>query len=113
MGRFEYKEGILFVGGQVAADSTRAVIAALSALYWNGYKKQRCDSLNQLLQSFDMLVDSLQDVLQALGQAFTEVSQDICEPCRNRGTRHGSSIKRITPKQAKANIKWQEKYRPT
>ena len=111
MGQFEYKEGILFVGGQVAADSTRAVIAALSACTGMDIKTT-CDSLNQLLQSFDMLVDSLQDVLQALGQAFTEVSQDICEPCRHRGTRHGSSIKRITQKQAKANIKWQEKYRP-
>ena len=111
MGRLEYKEGILFVGGQEAADRTRAVIAVLSA-YTGMDIETTCDSLNQLLQSFDMLVDSLQDVLQALGQAFTEVSQDICEPCRHRGARHGSSIKQITPKQAKANIKWQEKYRP-
>ena len=99
MGQFEYKEGILFAGGQVAADSTRAVIAALSACTGIDIKTT-CDSLNQLLQSFDMLVNGL------------EVSQDICEPCRYRGTRHGSSIKQITPKQAKANIKWQEKYRP-
>ena len=111
MGQFEYKEGILFAGGQVAADSTRAVIAALSACTGIDIKTT-CDSLNQLLQSFDMLVNGLQDVLQALRQALTEVSQDICEPCRYRGTRHGSSMKQITQKQAKANIKWQEKYRP-
>lgn len=111
MGRFEYKEGILFVGGQMAEDRTRAVIAALTACTGMDIKTT-CDSLNQLLQSFDMLVNGLQDVLQALGEAFTEVSQDICEPCRNRGTTHGSSIKKAMPKQAKANIKWQEKYRP-
>lgn len=95
----------------VTGDGARVVITAISA-YTGKDIEITCDSLNQLLQSFDMLVDSLQDVLQALGEAFTEVSQDICEPCRHRGTRHGSSIKRITPKQAKANIKWQEKYRP-
>ena len=111
MGIFEYKEGVLLVHGQEAADNARAVVAVLSACTGKDIETT-CDSLNQLLQSFDMLADGLQDVLQALGQAFTEVSQDICEPCRNRGTRHGSSIKRITPKQAKANIKWQEKYRP-
>nr|WP_298544097.1 hypothetical protein [uncultured Lachnoclostridium sp.] len=110
MGRFEYKEGILFVGGQVAADSTRAVIAALSA-YTGMDIKTTCDSLNQLLQSFDDTLASLKDVAEEIGKLL-EVSQDICEPCRHRGTRHGSSIKRITPKQAKANIKWQEKYRP-
>lgn len=110
MGRFEYK-GILFVGGQVAEGRTRAVITALSACTGMDIKTT-CDSLNQLLQSFDMLVNGLQDVLQALGEAFTEVSQDICEPCRHRGTTHGSSIKKAMPKQAKANIKWQEKYRP-
>lgn len=111
MGRFEYKEGILFVGGQVAADSTRAVVAALSACTGKDIKIT-CDSLNQLLQSFDMFVDGLQDVLKVLKEAFTEVSQDICEPCRHRGTRHGSSIRQVTQIQAKANIKWREKYRP-
>lgn len=111
MGQFEYKEGILLVGGQVAADSARAVITALSACTGNDIETT-CDLINQLLQSFDMLVNSLQDVLQALGEAFTEVSQDICEPCRHRGTQHGSSIRQVTPIQAKANIKWWEKYRP-
>ncbi len=111
MDQFEYKEGILFAGGQEAADSTRAVIAALSACTGNNIKTT-CDLLNQLLQSFDILVNGLQDVLQALREVFAEVSQDICEPCRHRGTQHGSSIKQITPKQAKTNIKWQEKYRP-
>lgn len=110
MGRFEYK-GILFVGGQEAEDSTRAVIAALSACTGMDIETT-CDSLNQLLQSFDMLVSALQDALQTPRQAFTEVSQDICEPCRHRGTRHGSSMKKAMPKQAKTNIKWQEKYRP-
>ncbi len=88
-------------------DSTRAVIAALSACTGMDIGTT-CDSLNQLLQSFDMLADGLQDVLQTLRQAFTEVSQDICEPCRYRGTMHGSSMKKAMQKQAKANSRWQE-----
>lgn len=110
MGQFEYKEGILFVGGQVAADRIRAVITALSTCTGKDIETT-CDLLNQLLQSFDDTLASLKDVAEEIGKLL-KVSQDICEPCRHRGTRHGSSIKRITPKQAKANIKWQEKYRP-
>lgn len=111
MSRIEHKEGVLLVGGQEAQDSATAAIAALSA-YTGMDIETTCDSLNQLLQSFDMLVNSLRDVLQALREAFTEVSKDICEPCRHRGTMHGSSIKQAMSKQAKANIKWREKYRP-
>lgn len=110
MGQFEHKEGILFVGGQVAADSIRAVITALSTCTGKDIETT-CDLLNQLLQSFDDTLASPKDVAEEIGKLL-EVSQDICEPCRHRGTRHGSSIKQITPKQAKANIKWQEKYRP-
>ena len=110
MDRFEYKEGILLADGQAAADSIRAVLAALSA--WTADNiEESCDLLNQLLQSFDDTSPSLKDVAEKIGELL-EVSQDICEPCKHRGTRHGSSIKQITPKQAKANIKWQEKYRP-
>lgn len=110
MGQFEYKEGILLVCGQVAADSIRAVIAALSA---NTGKdtETTCDLLNQLLQSFDDTLASLKDAIEEIGELLN-VSQDICEPCRHRGTWHGSSIRQVTPIQAKANIKWWEKYRP-
>lgn len=110
MGQIEYKEGVLLVGGQVAADSIRAVIAALSACTGND-TKTTCDLLNQLLQSFDDTVASLKDIAEEIGELL-EVSQDICEPCRHRGTRHSSSIRQVTPKKAKANIKWWEKYRP-
>ena len=74
MGRFEYKEGILFVGGQVAADSTRAVIAALSACTGMDIKTT-CDSLNQLLQSFDMLVDSSLSVKHAYFKSARECNR--------------------------------------
>ncbi len=110
MGRFEYKEGILFVGGQMAADSIRAVIAVLSACTGNDIEAT-CDLLNQLLQSFDDTVAILKDIAGEIGRLL-EVSQDICEPCRHRGTRHGSIIRQVTPIKAKANIKWWEKYRP-
>lgn len=110
MDRFEYKEGILLTGGQTAAESTRAVIAALSACTGSDIETT-CGLLNQLLQSFDTFVNSLQDALREIGKLFMDTS-DICEPCRNRGTMHGSSIRQGTRKQAKANIKWREKYRP-
>ena len=110
MGRFEYKEGILFVGGQMAADSIRAVIAVLSACTGNDIEAT-CELLNQLLQSFDDTVAILKDIAGEIGRLL-EVSQDICEPCRHRGTRHGSIIRQVTPIKAKANIKWWEKYRP-
>ena len=110
MGQFEYKEGILFVGGQVATDTIRAVIAILSACTGND-TKITCDLLNQLLQSFNDTLASLKDIAEEIGELL-KVSQDICEPCRHRGTWHGNSIKQITSKRAKANIKWWEKYRP-
>ena len=65
----------------------------------------------KLLESFDDTVANLKDIIEKIDR-LAEASQDICEPCRYRGTRHGNSIKRITPEQAKVNIKWQEKYRP-
>ncbi len=110
MGYIEYKEGALLVGGQMAADSIRAVIAVLSACTGNDIEAT-CDLLNQLLQSFDDTVASLKDIAEEIGRLL-EVSQDICEPCRHRGTRHGSIIRQVTPIKAKANIKWWEKYRP-
>ena len=110
MGQFEYKEGVLLVCRQVAADSIRAVIAALSASTGND-TETTCDLLNQLLQSFDDTLASLKDIAEEIGELLN-VSWDICEPCRHRGTRHGSSIKQIMPKRAKANIKWWKKYRP-
>lgn len=110
MGQFEYKEGILFVGGQVAADSIRAVITALSTCTGKDIETT-CDLLNQLLQSFDDTLASLKDVAEEIGKLL-EVSQDICEPCRHRGTWHGSRIKAGKPRKAVASIKWHEKYRP-
>ena len=110
MDRIEYREGIIYYGGSRAGTELETVILVLSA---TGRKtvSETCDLLNQLMQSFDDTMTSLKDIMEGIG-GLLEVSQDICEPCRHRGTRHGSSIKQITPKQAKANIKWQEKYRP-
>lgn len=110
MDRSEHK-GILLTGGQTEAESTRAVIAALSACTGNDIETT-CGLLNRLLQSFDTFVDSLQDALQEIGKLFMDTS-DICEPCRNRGTMHGSGTRQEEDReQAKANIKWREKYRP-
>ena len=64
MGKFEYKEGILLVGGQMAADSIKAVIATLSACTGNEIETT-CDLLNQLLQSFDDTTASLKEIGRA------------------------------------------------
>ena len=110
MGYIEYKEGALLVGGQMAADSIRAVIAVLSACTGNDIEAT-CDLLNQLLQSFDDTVASLKDIAEEIGRLL-EVSQDICESCKGRRTRHGSRIRAGKPRKAVASIKWHEKYRP-
>ena len=106
----EYREGIIYYGGSRVGTALETAIFTLSAI---GSKtvSETCDLLNQLMQSFDDTVASLKDIAEEIGRLL-EVSQDICEPCRHRGTRHGSIIRQVTPIKAKANIKWWEKYRP-
>ncbi len=111
MDRIEYKEGILICGGNRASELLENTVFALSAISGNGIK-ETCDLINQLLQSFEDTLANAADALRELAEAFTEVSKDICESCRNRRTRHGSSRKTEKPRQAIANIKWSEKYRP-
>lgn len=110
MDRIEYKEGMIEYGGQKASNQLKVLVACLSA-YTGQEQKETCDLLNQLLQSFESLWDSVKDLIERLDEILTDVSKDICESCTHRRTRHGSS-KAEKPLQAKANIKWQEKYRP-
>lgn len=114
MDRIEYKEGILICGGNRASEQLENVVFVLSAASGKDIKdiKETCDLINQFLQSFEDTLAGVADALKELSEAFTEVSKDICESCRNRRTRHGSSIKIEKPRQAIANIKWSEKYRP-
>ncbi len=111
MDRIECKGGKVFVGGQAAGKEARAVIAVLQA-YTGKNIIETCDLLNNLLQSFDTFVEKLRGLMERLGEIFKDVSQDICESGESRRTKHGSSIKAGKPIQAKASIKWSEKYRP-
>lgn len=111
MNRIEYKEGVLICGGDKAGEQLENVVFVLSAASGKDIK-ETCDLINQFLQSFEDILANAADALRELAEAFTEVSKDICESCRSRRTRHGSSIKAEKPRQAIANIKWSEKYRP-
>lgn len=110
MDRIECREGIIYYGGSRAGTELEAVILVLSA---TGRKtvSETCDLLNQLMQSFDDTLASLKDLAEEIGELL-EVSQDICESCKSRRTRHGSRIKAGKPRKAVASIKWHEKYRP-
>ena len=71
-----------------------------------------CDRLSVLLQTLSDAWETLKDLSERILEVLAVEKEDICESCIGRRTRHGSSIKAGKPKQAKANIKWQEKYRP-
>lgn len=103
MDRIEYREGIIYYGGSRAGTELEAVILVLSAI---GSKtvSETCDLLNQLMQSFDDTLASLKDLAEEIGELL-EVSQDICESCKSRRTRHGSRIKAGKPRKAVASIK--------
>lgn len=110
MDRIEYREGIIYYGGSRVGTALETAIFTLSAI---GSKtvSETCDLLNQLMQSFDDTLASLKDLAEEIGRLL-EVSQDICESCKSRRTRHGSRIKAGKPRKAVASIKWHEKYRP-
>lgn len=107
----EYKEGILVCGGNRASEQLENVVFVLSAASGKDIK-ETCDLINQFLQSFEDTLANEADALRELAEAFTEVLEDICESCRSRRTRHGSSRTAEKPRRAIANIKWSEKYRP-
>lgn len=110
MDRIECREGMIYYGGSRAGTALEKVILVLSATS-SKTVSETCDLLNQLMQSFDDTLASLKDLAEEIG-GLLEVSQDICESCKSRRTRHGSRIKAGKPRKAVASIKWHEKYRP-
>lgn len=111
MDRIKYKEGILICGGNRESEQLENAVFVLSVASGKDIK-ETCDLINQFLQSFEDTLANVADALRELAEAFTKVLKDICESCRSRRTRHGSSRKAEKPRQAIANIKWSEKYRP-
>lgn len=111
MAYIEYREGNIFAGGSRADENTESLVYALSAISGKSIS-ETCDLLNQLLQSFKDTLASVAEALKEIAKLFSEVSKDICESCKSRRTRHGSSSRTEKPEKAKANIKWSEKYRP-
>lgn len=110
MDRIEYREGIIYYGGSRAGTELETVILVLSATN-SKTVSETCDLLNQLMQSFDDTLASLKDLAEEIG-GLLEVSQDICESCKGRRTRHSSRIRAGKLRKAVASIKWHEKYRP-
>lgn len=110
MDRIEYREGIIYYGGSRAGTALETDIFMLSAIC-SKTVSETCDLLNQLMQYFDDTLARLKDLAEEIG-GLLEVSQDICESCKSRRTRHGSRIKAEKPRKAVASIKWHEKYRP-
>ncbi len=93
------------------SDSDTSKIRTLSLIMGEDIKTT-CDRLNVLLQTLSDVWDTLKDLAEKILEVLAVEKEDICESCISRRTRHGSSIKAGKPRQAKANIKWQEKYRP-
>lgn len=65
-------------------DSTRAVIAALSACTGMDIGTT-CDSLNQLLQSFDMLADGLRTFYRRSGRRSQRYHKIFANPAGTGG----------------------------
>ena len=104
-------EDKITLGGVALSDSDTSKIKTLSLIMGEDIKTT-CDRLNVLLQTLSNVRDTLKDLAERILEVLAVEKEDICESCTGRRTRHGSSIRAGEPKQAKANIKWQEKYRP-
>lgn len=111
MDRIEYKEGIIIQNGSRVSRDLENIILALSATSGKSVK-ETCDWLNQLLQFFGNAIARISEAVKELAEIFGAGVKDICESCKDRRTRHGSSSRAGKPRKAVANIKWQEKYRP-
>lgn len=111
MDRIRYKDGVIWCGDNRASGQQEMLIACLSA-YTGNSKKETCDLLNRLLQSLDLILEKIRNLAEEVRKIIGEDKSDICESCEDRRTKHGSSCKKKIERQAKANIKWREKYRP-
>ena len=104
-------EDKITLGGVALPDSDTSKIKTLSLIMGEDIKTT-CDRLNVLLQTLSDAWDTLKNLAEKILEVLAVEKEDICESCIGRRTRHGSSIKAGKPRQEKANIKWQEKYRP-
>lgn len=104
-------EDKITLGGVALSDSDTENIKTLSLCMGEDIITT-CDRLSVLLQTLSDAWETLKDLSERILEVLAVEKEDICESCIGRRTRHGSSIKAGKPKQAKANIKWQEKYRP-
>ena len=104
-------EDKITLGGVALSDSDTESIKTLSLCMGEDIVTT-CDRLSVLLQTLSDAWETLKNLSERILEVLAVEKEDICESCTDRRTRHGSSIKAGKPRQAKANIKWQEKYRP-
>lgn len=96
-------------GGVALSDSDTSKIKTLSLAIGEDIKTT-CNRINVLLQTLSDKWDTLKNLAGQILEVLAVEKEDICESCKGRRTRHGSSIRAGETRQA--NIKWQEKYRP-
>lgn len=113
MGRIEYKEGVIWCGEKKASNQLSTLVACQSAQIGKT-EKETCDLINQnqFMQSFDLLMEKIKDLVERLKDIFDIAESDICESCEAKRTKHGSSCIAKGEATGKASIKWCEKYRP-
>lgn len=106
----EFKEDGLSLNGIALDEKTQCSIKTLS-LIWGVELKETCDRINQALQAFSDIWNTLKELIERILEVLPQ-NEDICESCKSGRTRHGSSSRAEKPRKAIANIKWSEKYRP-
>ena len=109
MNYLEIKEDGLSLNGIALDEKTQCSIKTLSRI-WGIELKETCDRINQALQVFSDIWNTFKELIERILEVLPQ-NEDICESCKNRRTRHGSSRAEKLRK-AIANIKWSEKYRP-
>lgn len=110
MNYLEFKEDGLSLNGIALDEKTQCSIKTLS-LMWGVELKETCDRINQALQAFSDIWNTLKELVERILEVLPQ-NEDICESRKSRRTRHGSSSRAEKPRKAIANIKWSEKYRP-
>ena len=103
------EEGKITLGGVTVSNLDTSKIKEISSMTEENIETT-CDRINAILQILSNAWNDLKSLAKRLLETLAVKKEDICESCTGRRTRHGSRAER--PEEAKADIKWHEKYRP-